>query len=168
MTADQIAEARRARDRFFATDVASPLTDEERTSFTGLRYYPYNPDLVLRVPFHPSFGTAEIEHSYGSPRHYHLVGTVELPLADRVFTVTVLDGGDGTPFVPFRDETSGVDTYEGGRYVPVEIHDDGVATVDFNQAQNPLCAYDEEFACPLPPPENVLPIPIRAGERKFR
>jgi uncharacterized protein (DUF1684 family) len=39
--------------------------------------------------------------------------------------------------------------------------------VDFNRAVNPYCAYDEEFSCPLPPAENVLPMVIRAGEMDY-
>jgi len=155
---------RRALDRFFAEDVASPLSDEDKATFTGLRYFPVDPALVLRVPFHPATGTVEVEHSTGASRRYHLVGTVDVELGDRVFAMTVLDGGDDSPFLPFRDTTSGIETYERGRYVRVEIHDDGTATIDFNLAQNPWCAYDEEFACPLPPSENILPVPIRAGE----
>jgi uncharacterized protein (DUF1684 family) len=162
-----LTEYRRARDRFFAEDVASPLSDEDRETFTGLDYFPEDPALVLRVPFHPATGTVEIAHSTGLPRHYHLVGTVDVTLGDQVFPMTVLDGGDDNAFLPFRDASSGVDTYEGGRYVPVEVLDDGTAGVDFNLAQNPWCAYDEEFACPLPPPENVLSVSIRAGEKSF-
>jgi uncharacterized protein (DUF1684 family) len=162
-----LTEHRRVRDRFFSEDIASPLTDEDKAGFTGLRYFPEDPTLMLRVPFHPATGTVEVEHSNGRPRHYHLVGTADVTIGERTFSMTVIDGGDGNPFLPFRDATSGVDTYEGGRYVPVEVHDDGTATVDFNLAQNPWCAYDEEFACPLPPHENALPIPVRAGEKQF-
>ena len=129
-----LTEYRRARDRFFAEDVASPLSDEDRETFTGLDYFPEDPALVLRVPFHPATGTVEIAHSTGLPRHYHLVGTVDVTLGDQVFPMTVLDGGDDNAFLPFRDASSGVDTYEGGRYVPVEVLDDGTAGVDFNLA----------------------------------
>jgi uncharacterized protein (DUF1684 family) len=168
MTSDELQEHRRERDRFFAESYASPLTEEERASFTGLRYFPEDPTLSMRVPFHPSTGKIDVVHSHGAPRRYHLIGTVDVSLAGRTYALTVLDGGDDTPFLAIRDTTSGAETYEAGRYVPVAIHDDGTATVDFNLAHNPLCAYDEEFACPLPPPENVLPVPIRAGEKRFR
>jgi uncharacterized protein len=165
MTSEDLQRHRDERDRFLAEHFASPLSEEDQATFVGLDYFPEDPSLDLRAPFRALSGTRELAHSTGSPRHYHLVGAVDVSIGDQTFTMTVLDGGDGNPFLPFRDTTS--DTYEGGRYVPVTIHD-GTASVNFNLAANPWCAYDEEFACPLPPPENVLPLPVRAGEKRFR
>jgi len=95
------------------------------------------------------------------------VGWVELAVGDEVRRLAVLDDGDGGAFLPFRDATSGSTTYGGGRYVPVMIGDD-VGIVDFNRARNPLCAYDPEFSCPLPPPSNRLPLAVEAGEKTYR
>ncbi len=36
--------------------------------------------------------------------------------------------------------------------------------VDFDLADNPYRAYNDAFACPLPPTEDWLRLPIRAGE----
>jgi uncharacterized protein (DUF1684 family) len=80
----------------------------------------------------------------------------------------VLDDGDGGAFLAFGDATNGRTTYGGGRYVAVEIGAGGIATVDFNQAANPYCAYDEEYSCPLPPPGNTITTPVEAGERMYR
>jgi uncharacterized protein (DUF1684 family) len=135
--------------------------------FSGLTYFPVDPAPTLRVPFHPATGTVEIAPSTGLPRRYHPVGTVDATLGDQVFHVAVPDGGDDRPFRPCRDATSGADTYEDGPYLPVKVHDDGTATVDFNLARNPWCAYDKKFGCPLPPPENAIPVPIRAGEKSL-
>ncbi|MHB8621676.1 MAG: DUF1684 domain-containing protein [Chloroflexota bacterium] len=41
----------------------------------------------------------------------------------------------------------------------------GTVTLDFNYAYHPSCAYAPRWACPLAPPGNRLPMPIRAGER---
>ncbi len=74
-------------------------------------------------------------------------------------------------FVPFRDATSGRETYGAGRYLEVEVEEDAdgrqVATIDFNLAYNPYCAYNEAYSCPLPPAENSLPAVIQAGERIY-
>ena len=71
-------------------------------------------------------------------------------------------------FVPFRDSTSGKDSYPAGRYLEVEPPDaSGQVSVDFNLAYNPYCAYNPEYSCPLPPVENWLKVPIRAGEKTF-
>jgi uncharacterized protein len=72
-------------------------------------------------------------------------------------------------FIPFKDATNGDDTYGGGRYMDVRISDiqDGRLTLDFNKAYNPYCAYSDGYNCPIPPPENHLPISILAGEQGF-
>ena len=82
-------------------------------------------------------------------------------------------GYAGGLFVPFRDATSGRETYGGGRYLIDSIKsadlgsDLASATVvlDFNYAYHPSCAYDPRWVCPLARPESRLPLPVRAGER---
>lgn len=98
--------------------------------------------------------------------------------ADCRLTVLSLVGYGGGLFLPFRDGTSGKDTYGGGRYLFDTIKNtDGLAlelnagssaiTIDFNFAYNPSCAYDARWACPLAPRENWLPVAVRAGEKIF-
>jgi uncharacterized protein len=41
------------------------------------------------------------------------------------------------------------------------------ATLDFNLAYNPYCAYNPGYSCPIPPAENRLPVAITAGERAY-
>ncbi len=73
----------------------------------------------------------------------------------------------GALFVPFRDATSGMESYGAGRYLEPEPAPGGRLHVDFNYAYNPYCAYNDAWSCPLPPAENTLRVPIRAGERAF-
>ena len=69
-------------------------------------------------------------------------------------------------FIPFRDETSGISTYGGGRYIDTYIYKkDSVVEIDFNQCYNPYCAYSHRYSCPIPPIENTLEIEINAGEK---
>ncbi|GAA4417611.1 DUF1684 domain-containing protein [Nibrella viscosa] len=72
-------------------------------------------------------------------------------------------------FLPFKDATNGSETYGGGRYLDFRVGDikDGKLIIDFNKAYNPYCAYSDGYSCPIPPAQNVLPIPIRAGEKNF-
>ena len=74
--------------------------------------------------------------------------------------------GDPTPevFVPFRDATSGPETYGAGRYLEGELHANTVR-LDFNLAYHPYCALADGWSCPVPPRENWLAVPVRAGER---
>jgi uncharacterized protein (DUF1684 family) len=85
-------------------------------------------------------------------------------------------GYGGGLFLPFRDATSGVETYGGGRYLfdTVKNTDGGCleitpgsphVVIDFNYAYHPSCCYDPRWACPLAPPENRLALAVRAGER---
>jgi uncharacterized protein (DUF1684 family) len=80
-------------------------------------------------------------------------------------TAYVFEGGDTSAvFVPFLDRTSGTETYGAGRYLDLEVEDDGTYALDFNLAYHPSCVYDARFSCPLTPAENRLPVRIEAGE----
>jgi len=72
-------------------------------------------------------------------------------------------------FVPFRDATSGQQTYGAARFLDLDEPDGGTSTLtlDFNEAYNPLCAYSPAWNCPIPPPENVLKVAVTAGERTY-
>jgi len=73
-------------------------------------------------------------------------------------------------FLPFTDLTTGVDTYESGRYIDLQINDiqNNQVVLDFNKAYNPYCAYvSGVYNCPIPPRENHLPVAILAGEKSF-
>lgn len=67
-------------------------------------------------------------------------------------------------FVPFKDATTGRQTYGAGRYLDIPRRDGEDYVIDFNRAYNPLCAYSPRYNCPYPPPENTLPVPVEAGE----
>jgi uncharacterized protein len=79
-----------------------------------------------------------------------------------------LESYGGGVFLPFRDATSGVETYGAGRYLLDTVKGSdlgGELTLDFNFAYNPSCAWDDRWACPLTPPANRLPFRIEAGEQ---
>jgi uncharacterized protein (DUF1684 family) len=73
-------------------------------------------------------------------------------------------------FVPFRDATSGRETYGAGRYLDLDLTDrtpNGIWIFNFNKAYNPWCVYIQDYACPFVPPENWLEVPINAGEKNY-
>jgi uncharacterized protein (DUF1684 family) len=72
-------------------------------------------------------------------------------------------------FLPFKDVTTGKETYGGGRYLDLRTVDikNGQLPVDFNKAYNPYCAYGDGYACPIPPAGNTLTVAVRAGEKKY-
>jgi len=75
--------------------------------------------------------------------------------------------GDQQLFYIFRDQTSGKETYGAGRFLYSDMPKDGTVVLDFNKAYNPPCAFTPYATCPLPPPENRLPVRIEAGEKKY-
>jgi uncharacterized protein (DUF1684 family) len=72
-------------------------------------------------------------------------------------------------FLPFKDNTNGEETYGGGRYIDLKISDivNDKVIIDFNHSYNPWCAYSDGYNCPIPPVENHLSIPVRAGEKMY-
>lgn len=83
-------------------------------------------------------------------------------------TLTVYKGLDnGELFLPFADATSGHESYGAGRYLDLVPLEDGRYLVDFNYSYNPYCAYNPSWSCPVPPAENRLRVPLRAGEKTF-
>ena len=67
--------------------------------------------------------------------------------------------------VPFHDLTNGTETYAGGRYLDLDRTATGIYDLDFNRAYNPFCLFNPTYDCPVPPRENRLTLPIRAGEK---
>jgi len=153
----------------------SPLPADRRGRFKGLDYYPVDPSLRFRVKLnrYPAPKTINIGTNTGEIRTGLRYGYFEFEVGGRTCRLQVYRLIDDPPtdgpnlFVPFRDATSGVETYAAGRYIDLRENTLGIYDLDFNRAYNPSCAYGEGFSCPVPPEENRLTVPIRAGERKF-
>ena len=167
-----LAEQRQAKDDFFARHPQSPLTVAQRREFKGLRYYAENEALRLRLPLERGEQAERIimDTSTGDRRVYLRAGTVRFEVEGQEAELALYaeEGADGHEFfVPFRDATSGRETYGAGRYLEAELAPDGTVLIDFNVAYNPYCAYNDRWSCPLPPIENWLKVAIRAGEMAF-
>jgi uncharacterized protein (DUF1684 family) len=165
---------REARDELFRSHPQSPLPEEARAGFDGLPYFPY--DRGLRVLADVAPATPEplvIAGSAGSTIPFTRFGRAGFVLAGEQCTLELywLDGYGGGIFVPFGDASNGRETYGPGRYMLDSVKgadlgmDGGRLVLDLNFSYNPSCAYDPRWACPLTPPPNRLPVPVRAGER---
>jgi uncharacterized protein (DUF1684 family) len=165
-----LARFRAGRDRLFAEHRDSPLPADRRPAFPGIPCWPYDPELRFEVEVSPAPAERLTAHSNsGDPYPLDRIGRVTLPMGTLdVYWVAVYGGG---VFLPFRDGTSGDESYGGGRYLLDTVKgadlggSDGRLVVDFNYAYNPSCAYDPQWSCPLAPPANRLTVPIRTGER---
>ena len=169
MDVDRLLRDRREKDAFLRDHYASPVPDDQRASFTGLDYF--DPDPAWRIPAvvevtEPT--RTPIPSTSGVDRDYTLVGWANVEIGESSYRLGILDDGDGGRFIPFRDGTAGAETYEGGRYVGVHVTATGETFIEFNDAHNPWCVYDEDFTCPLPPPGNRIAERITAGERMYR
>lgn len=170
---DAVAQFRADKDAFFRGAPQSPIPAADRESFTGLPYYPVDETLAFDgLTLEPYTGSEpvrfEIPTTDGRTRPAERAGAFRFSVDDADLTLTayIFEGEDTrSVFVPFQDATSGTETYGAGRYLDIGREDDGTYSLDFNLAYHPSCVYDPRFSCPLPPPENRLPVPIRAGER---
>jgi uncharacterized protein (DUF1684 family) len=163
-----VATLRHAKDEYLARAHDSPLTVEQRTRFSGLRYFPEDAAYRFTVTVDPD-GRADaedVEMSDGSTSRLRRLGTVRFDIGGERLSLVAFEQGDEL-FIPFRDATSGKETYGAGRYVEAEPLGSGSYELDFNRAYNPYCAYNDAWRCPLPPSENWLSLPIRAGELSF-
>jgi uncharacterized protein len=163
----ELDEFRASKDEFFRHDHHSPLSEEEQAEFNGLRYYPENPALRFRGPLDRNVEHASIEMdtSSGDRKSYTRAGRFVFHLEGQECVLYLYSSDDPDQvFLPFRDATSGKETYGAGRYLDLSVEPDGQVEIDFNYAYNPMCAYGDGWSCPIPPLENWLNVPIRAGE----
>lgn len=165
-----LEDFRAEKDHFFQTFPDSPLTDEQKAAFSVLKYFPPNPGLKFKPPIDTNIEMEQIlqiQTSAGDNEPYRRAGKIKFTVDGKEVSLTVFKGlQDEDLFLPFKDTTSGKETYGSGRYLEVE-EKDGKLIVDFNYAYNPNCAYNPNWRCPLTPFENNLTVPIEAGEKKF-
>ncbi len=167
-----LARFRSEKDAFIGTSRGSPLPQEERAGFAGLRYFDPDPSFRFEAQLHRYSNPASVmmATSKGTRQLFNRVGYFEFALEGKQVRVQAYQSAERDEpaiFIPFRDGTSGKESYGAARYLDLQVeHDDNYA-VDFNYAYNPYCAYSEDYVCPLPPQENWLAVSIRAGEKKY-
>ncbi|MEN8040764.1 MAG: DUF1684 domain-containing protein [Actinomycetota bacterium] len=166
MDTQALTHHRKDKDEFFGQSPHSPVPPEGRSSFAGLSYFEPNSDLIFTVeptPFPPE--PVEIQTTTGDVRTYHKVATASVAVEGVAIELALYSTGHDSLFLPFRDATSGNESYGAGRYLDIDPNPDGTVTIDFNYAYAPFCAYSDRYSCALPPVENWLTVPIKAGER---
>jgi len=168
-----LTQFRVRRDELFARHPQSPIPPAERAGFSGIRYFPPSEDAIAEVALQEERGRLAIDTggADGAVR-YERVGVIPSPWG--VLSLLWITAYGGGLFLPFRDGTSGRETYGGGRYLTdtakgtygrgLQLIGDGQVRLDFNYAYNPSCAYNSRWACPLAPRENWLSNPVHAGE----
>lgn len=143
-----------------------------RAQFPGVEWFPVVGTFVF-VATYTARGVREpmlLQTSRGVSKTLYVAGEVEFTLEGATASLLVFayapDPVPGEPvLIPFRDATSGNQTYTAGRYLELEARSDSELVLDFNRATNPLCAYSEHYNCPMPPRFNTLDIAIEAGAK---
>jgi uncharacterized protein (DUF1684 family) len=168
---ERLQRFRHHKDEYFKEGEHSPLLPEQQEAFSGLDYFPYNEALDFTVEIDDEGVDDEqitLGTTTGEPADVIRAGRIHVVIDDEPISLTVFrEVGRGRFFLPFRDLTSGVETYGVGRYIDPQERPDGRIHVDFNYAYNPYCAYNDRWVCPIPPAENQLTVAVRAGERAF-
>jgi uncharacterized protein len=170
----QIIKERQEKDDYMRTAESSPFAGAP-TTFTGLKYFP--PDMKFRIQadLRPTKEKQimRLATNDGKTQSYLTYAHAEFDfenLHNRLLILEVLDEGPdrGKLFLAFADQTSANETYGAGRYLDVKkVPGASTITLDFNNAYNPYCAYNDSFSCPFPPTENTLKIAVRAGEKTY-
>jgi uncharacterized protein len=120
---------------------------------------------TIEPPLVPFLG---IRNVLGQTTQQRSAGKVVFELNGKTYKLDVIDEGTPNLFVIFADETNAVDTYPTGRFVYIPRPDaQGNTVIDFNKSYNPPCAFSPHATCPIPPPQNQLPVSIKAGEKNF-
>lgn len=162
-------------DEEFRDPDKSPLKPEYLADFDSVARYPYEADYAVwaridRVERQKPFTfetTGDLKQRYQKAAELHFsIDTFELSLsAYRNLNLMRNPQYRNMLFIPFTDGSNGFGTYEGGRYLEVEMVESDSLFLDFNLTYNPYCAYSDRYSCPIPPKENDLKIAIRAGAK---
>jgi uncharacterized protein (DUF1684 family) len=168
-TGSDVLKIRKDKDVAFKEGEESPIKD--KAAFKGLNYYSFNKDYIVDfvVEKAEKAETVDIKMTDGTTEKLILFGKIKGEFQSFTLTLTLYQRENGDFFLPFKDKTAPTETYGGGRYLdlPLKNAKNNRLRVDFNLAYNPFCAYNTDFACPIPPVENTLPIRIEAGEKLF-
>jgi uncharacterized protein (DUF1684 family) len=133
--------------------------------FKGSTWFPVDTAYRVEAQFslYAQKETTMVPFTSGGSEPFIAAGDVVFQLGGQTLRLKTFES-HGHLFVMFRDQTSGKETYGGGRFLEAPMPKDGKTTLDFNKAYNPYCAFNPYAVCPVPPRENRLPVRIAAGE----
>ncbi len=168
----QVQQARKAKNRAFRQGNESPLTAVQRPQFDSLKYFAPDKKFIVMARYAAlaRLGPVAMQMSDRRTEQYTPWGRATFELGGQRQQLTLYrKANDSTLFVPFTDPSNGRGTYGGGRYLDAPLPTEGATSIvlDFNQVYNPYCAYNTEYSCPVPPPENRLKVPVPVGEKSF-
>ena len=170
-------EFQREMNAEFKDATTSPLTKKDLKHFIGLDFFPVDSAYVVKADFKrtPEEKPFKMKTTTDRLPIYVKYGEATFTLKGETFKLNIYqnqelitkEGYEDYLFLPFLDQTNGIESYGGGRYVDARIPDGNTMIIDFNKAYNPYCAYNDKYSCPIVPRVNYLPIKIEAGVKAF-
>jgi uncharacterized protein (DUF1684 family) len=174
----ELVKERQNKNDDFVSSAQSPLDDADKPGFKGLNYFKPSSSWVInaRIEKFKTPDTIQMRTTTERLPLYIVYGKANFKINGKNHELTVFrnvglmnkPGYENYLFIPFTDETTGNQTYGGGRYIDARDNGTGFLTIDFNRAYNPYCVYNKKYSCPIPPSGNHLTIKVNAGEKLFR
>ena len=149
--------------------VRDPNGERART-FQGFDWFPISRDYRVLARFIPDAMPRELPvvNTFGDVDTYQSEGVVEFTLNGETLRLRPFTTEPGRFYFVFNDASSGDETYDAARFLYADLRRDGTTILDFNEAYNPPCSFNPFTTCPIPLPENRLPVKVLAGEKKYR
>jgi uncharacterized protein (DUF1684 family) len=172
------SEYQKNQNDFFKDASRSPLKSKDLKDFKGLDFFSIDSSYIVkaklfRTPNTSFFGMKTTTERITKERVF---GILSFIIDNQPFELNVYQGESAGEedvdtnylFLPFLDESNGLTTYGGGRYIDLYVPVGDTLIIDFNQAYNPFCAYNDKYSCPIVPRENYIPLNVTAGVKSFK
>jgi uncharacterized protein (DUF1684 family) len=158
---------------YFSDPDKTPLTASDLKKFKGHDYFPIDETYRVEAEFirRPDALPFLMKTSTDRTPTYILYGVARFKLQGKPIELEIYRNLDlmhlpqykDHLFLPFTDQTNGLDSYGGGRYMEISMPEGNTIVLDFNKTYNPSCAYNARYSCPIPPKANNIQLAIKAG-----
>jgi hypothetical protein len=175
-----VKEAQKFQEKLnkeFANKQKSPLTEEDFKTFEALDFFPIDTNyrVIATLKFYENSKTFKMKTTTDRLPEYKIYASATFKINGTEHVLHIYQNQklllntdyEDYLFLPFTDNTNGVSSYGGGRYIDLNIPKGDTMIIDFNQAYNPYCAYNHKYSCPIPPSANDLNIEIPVGVKKY-
>ena len=172
-----LTEFQKELNSSFKDVTKSPLLKNDRQDFISLDFFDFDSSYVVKAVLIPYIEDSIFDMKTNTDRmhSYNKYGKIKFNLDDSYFELNVYEDQELTNeqnnidelFLPFYDNTNGITTYSGGRYIDLKASKDSIISIDFNKAYNPYCVYNYKFSCPIVPSENNIGLEVKAGVKDY-
>jgi len=172
-----LTEFQKELNSSFKDVTKSPLSKNDRLDFISLDFFDFDSSYVVKAVLTPYLNDSIFDMKTNTDRMhtYNKYGKIKFNLSETSIELNVYKDQELTNnqidndelFLPFHDNTNGITTYSGGRYIDLKVGKDSIIYIDFNKAYNPYCVYNYKFSCPIVPSGNYIAFDIKAGVKDY-